>query len=116
MKEAILAMQHLIDWIDEHAMENPGLIEMSKQIGYSPYYCSEQFHRVAGITIKEYMARRRLSMAALAIRDTNPIADAYCFGLWIFFPNRSDESFCECFWMYTGSISKKSYAHTDSMS
>lgn len=71
MKEAILAMQHLIDWIDEHAMENPGLIEMSKQIGYSPYYCSEQFHRVAGITIKEYMARRRLSMAALAIRDTN---------------------------------------------
>lgn len=71
LKEAILAMQHLIDWIDEHAMENPGLIEMSKQIGYSPYYCSEQFHRVAGITIKEYMARRRLSMAALAIRDTN---------------------------------------------
>ncbi|MBR4084084.1 MAG: helix-turn-helix transcriptional regulator, partial [Lachnospiraceae bacterium] len=47
-----------IDWIDEHAMENPGLIEMSKQIGYSPYYCSEQFHRVAGITIKDYMARR----------------------------------------------------------
>ena len=54
MKEAILAMQHLIDWIDKHAIENPGLIEMSKQIGYSPYYCSEQFHRVAGITIKDY--------------------------------------------------------------
>ena len=71
MKETILAMQHLIDWIDEHAVENPGLNEMSKQIGYSPYYCSEQFHRVAGITIKEYMARCRLSMAALAIRDTN---------------------------------------------
>ncbi len=71
MKEAILAMQRLIDWIDEHAIENPGLIEMSKQIGYSPYYCSEQFHRIAGITIKEYMARRRLSMAAMAIRDTN---------------------------------------------
>lgn len=51
LKEAILAMQHLIDWIDKHAIENPGLIEMSKQIGYSPYYCSEQFHRVAGITI-----------------------------------------------------------------
>lgn len=71
MKEAILAMQRLIDWIDAHAVENPGLAEMSKQIGYSPYYCSEQFHRIAGITIKEYMARRRLSLAALAIRDTD---------------------------------------------
>ena len=71
MKEAIMAIQHLIDWIDEHAIENPGLIEMSEQIGYSPYYCSEQFHRIAGITIKEYMSKRRLSMAALAVRDTN---------------------------------------------
>ena len=76
MKEAIMAMQRLIDWIDAHAVENPGLVEMSKQIGYSPYYCSEQFHRIAGITIKEYMARRRLSMAALVIRDTDrPLLD-----------------------------------------
>lgn len=71
MKEAVYAMQRLIDWIDEHAVENPGLIEMAQQIGYSPYYCSEQFHRIAGITIKEYMARRRLSMATIAIRDTD---------------------------------------------
>lgn len=76
MKEAILAMQCLIDWIDAHAVENPGLAEMSRQIGYSPYYCSEQFHRIAGITIKEYMARRRLSLAAMAIRDTDrPLLD-----------------------------------------
>lgn len=76
MKEAILAMQRLIDWIDAHAVENPGLAEMSRQIGYSPYYCSEQFHRIAGITIKEYMARRRLSLAAIAIRDTDrPLLD-----------------------------------------
>lgn len=71
MKEAIMAIQHLIDWIDEHAIENPSLIEMSEQIGYSPYYCSEQFHRIARITIKEYMSRRRLSMVALAVRDTD---------------------------------------------
>ncbi len=64
-------MQRLIDWIDAHAVENPGLAQMSREIGYSPYYCSEQFHRIAGITIKEYMARRRLSLAAIAIRDTD---------------------------------------------
>ena len=50
MKEAVFAMQRLIDWIDEHAVENPGLVEMAGQIGYSPYYCSEQFHRIAGMT------------------------------------------------------------------
>ncbi len=71
MNEWIYAIQHLIDWIDEHVVENPSLAEIASQVGYSPYYCSEQFHRVAGMTIKSYMAKRRLCMAALAIRDTS---------------------------------------------
>lgn len=76
MYEWIYAIQHLIDWIDEHALENPSLNEIAKQVGYSPYYCSEQFHRIAGMTIKSYMAKRRLCKAALAIRDTDkPISD-----------------------------------------
>lgn len=62
-------MQHLIDWIDTHAIEKPTLMEISEQVGYSPYYCSEQFHHVAGMTIKAYVAKRRLSMAAVAICD-----------------------------------------------
>ncbi len=69
MYEWIYAVQHLIDWIDTHALEKPTLMEISKQVGYSPYYCSEQFHRVAGMTIKAYVSKRRLSMAAVAIRD-----------------------------------------------
>ncbi len=64
MNEWIYAIQHLIDWIDEHVVENPSLAEIASQVGYSPYYCSEQFHRVAGMTIKSYMAKRRLCMDA----------------------------------------------------
>ena len=76
MCEWIFAIQKLIDWIDEHACENPSLSEISGQIGYSPYYCSEQFHRVTGMTVREYMAKRRLTMAALALRDTDmPIVE-----------------------------------------
>ena len=71
MNEWIYAVQKLLDWIDDHVIENPSLTEISKQVGYSPWYCSEQFHRISGMTIKEYMAKRRLSMAALALRDTN---------------------------------------------
>lgn len=76
MYEWIFAAQKLIDWIDEHVLEAPSLSEISAQVGYSPWYCSEQFHRITGMTIKEYMAKRRLCLAALALRDTDiPIID-----------------------------------------
>lgn len=76
MYEWIYAAQRLINWIDDHAVENPSLSEISEQVGYSPCYCSEQFHRVVGMTLKEYMAKRRLCLAALALRDTEiPLID-----------------------------------------
>jgi AraC-like DNA-binding protein len=76
MNEWIYAIQKLLDWIDDHVIENPSLTEISRQVGYSPWYRSEQFHRISGMTIKEYMAKRRLSMAALALRDTDiPLID-----------------------------------------
>ncbi len=70
MQEWQNAVQRLIDHIEEHASENPSLSEISAHIGYSPYYCSEQFHRFAGMTIREYMLKRRLSMATAELRDT----------------------------------------------
>ena len=71
MYEWIYAVQEMIDWIDDNAISNPSLAEISTQIGYSPYYCSAQFHRIAGMTIKSYSAGRRLCMATLAIRDSS---------------------------------------------
>ena len=71
MSEWIFTVQRLVDYIDDHAVENPSLSEISKEIGYSPWYCSEQFHRVVGMTIKEYMTKSRLTLAALALRNTD---------------------------------------------
>lgn len=70
MNEWNETVQAMIDWIEENPTENSILIPMSKSIGYSPYYCSAQFHRVVGITIKAYSAGRRLTKAAIDIRDT----------------------------------------------
>lgn len=70
MREWRDAAQKLVDYIEEHICENPSLSEISAHIGYSPYYCSEQFHRFAGMTIREYMLKRRLAMAAMDLRDT----------------------------------------------
>lgn len=63
-------VQKMIDWIEAHLTDNPSLMDMSNQIGYSPYYCSARFHEVVGMTFKSYIAGRRLAKAALAIRDT----------------------------------------------
>lgn len=65
------AIQKMIDWIEANITENPTLIEMSQQIGYSPYYCSVQFHKICGMTIKNYVSGRRLALAAVALRDTD---------------------------------------------
>lgn len=46
MEPWITAIQHLPDWIDEHAIDNPSLTEISNQVGYSPYYCSQIFRRI----------------------------------------------------------------------
>ena len=64
------SIQKMIDWIEEHLTEEISLLDMSKQIGYSPYYCSSRFHEIVGMTIKSYVSGRRLAKATLEIRDT----------------------------------------------
>ena len=65
------AIQKMIYWIEEHLTDSPSLTEMSEQIGYSPYYSSVKFHEVVGMTIRNYIAGRRLARATLEIRDTH---------------------------------------------
>lgn len=65
------AIQKMIDWIELHLTDEPTLMEMSRQIGYSPFYCSTQFHRLCGMTIRNYMAGRRLARAAVDLRDSD---------------------------------------------
>jgi AraC family transcriptional regulator len=63
-------IQRMIDWIEINIENRPGLLEMSREIGYSPSYCSFLFHHVTGTTLKSYMAGRRLCQATLELRDT----------------------------------------------
>ena len=71
MSEWKKAIQAMINWIDENIDKNPTLLDMSKQIGYSPYYCSSQFHQIVGMAIREYVSQQKLYYAALDIRDTD---------------------------------------------
>lgn len=71
MYERNEAVQKMIDWIEENLTESPSLIAMSSHIGYSPQHCSRMFHDISGMTIKDYIAGRRLSRATMEIRDTD---------------------------------------------
>lgn len=63
-------VQKMLDWIEKNIGENPMLQRMSEQVGYSTYYCSVQFHKICGMTLRSYISGRRLTLAALALRDT----------------------------------------------
>ena len=76
MYEWNYAVQEMIDWIEEHLIESPTLDELANQVGYSKFYCSSQFQKIVGMTIRRYTAGRRLCAATLKVRDTNqPILD-----------------------------------------
>lgn len=64
-------VQAMIDWIEDNLDESPSLLSLSSHIGYSPYYCSAQFHKITGMTIRTYIASRRLCRATIDIRDTS---------------------------------------------
>ena len=61
----------MIDWIEQNITDDPTLLKMSKQVGYSPFYCSSRFHEIVGMTLRSYIAGRRLCRATLEIRDTD---------------------------------------------
>ncbi len=64
-------LQSMVSWVNDNALENPTLADISNRLGYSPYYCSTQFKGYVGITIKKYIARAKLEAAAKLLRDTD---------------------------------------------
>jgi len=71
MDEWKKSIQKMIRWIDDNICENPTLSDMSKQIGYSPYYCSTQFHAFSGMTMREYVAQRKMYCAFIEVHNSD---------------------------------------------
>ncbi|MDT3428601.1 AraC-like DNA-binding protein [Paenibacillus forsythiae] len=64
-------VQLMVDWVDANLSETQSLLKMSEQLGYSPYYCSRQFSELTGMTLRDYIWTRKISRAALELRDTD---------------------------------------------
>lgn len=61
----------MVEWVEMNISDNPTLHEMSSHVGYSPYYCSSKFHEVVGLTFKRYVLKRKLSIAALELGQSD---------------------------------------------
>ena len=64
------AIEKSLSWIEDNITEEFSLFDLANHAGYSPFYFSRLFSLVVGVTIKKYIADRRLCRVAFEIRDT----------------------------------------------
>ena len=70
------SVQNIIDWLEDNIKSDHSLVEIARHVGYSPFYCSTVFREVSGMTLREYIALRRLALVAQELRRTRaPIVD-----------------------------------------
>lgn len=69
MKEQVLAVQRMQDYIEKHLREKIGLEELAKAAQFSPWYCHRLFQDYTGLTPASYIRRLRLGKAALQLKN-----------------------------------------------
>ncbi len=65
---AVTCMQ---SYIEKHLYERITLLDLSKHVNYSPFYCARMFKELLGKAPFEYIRALRLTKAALRLRDTD---------------------------------------------
>lgn len=69
MKEQILAVQRMQDYIEAHLDEKTGLAELASVSLFSPWYSYRLFQEYTGMTPAAYIRRLRLARAALGLKN-----------------------------------------------
>lgn len=71
MLDTLSNMNNALTYIEEHLTEEIDYSEVSKIAYCSEYHFKRMFSFLAGIGLSEYIRRRRLSLAAIDLKDTN---------------------------------------------
>ena len=71
MKEQIMAVQRMQDYIGENLTKEITLSDLARTSLFSPWYSYRLFREHLGLTPAEYVRKLRLSRAALRLRDEN---------------------------------------------
>lgn len=63
-------VQQIINFIEQHILNEISLKKISENVCYSPWYVSRIFHEAVYMSIQSYIKKRRMSLAAIELRDT----------------------------------------------
>lgn len=91
----LIQLDEMISYIEEHLQEPINYKKLSRIVGLPPYILQRIFHFIVGISITEYIRKRRLSKAYEQLKNNNnvtEIAFAYCYS--------SNSSFSRAFKKY----------------
>lgn len=69
--EWINGMNAAVNYIEEHILEEPNLNKLGKLAGCSSHHFQRIFTYIGGVTLTEYLRRRRMSLAAVDLKDSN---------------------------------------------
>ncbi len=69
MKEQVLAVQRMQDYIDEHTDEDITMADLARASLFSPWHSYRIFKQYIGLTPAEYIRRLRLSKSALRLKN-----------------------------------------------
>ena len=69
MKEQILAVQRMQDYIEEQLDSEITMAELAKAALFSPWYSYRLFREYTGLTPCEYIRRLRLSRSAQRLKN-----------------------------------------------
>lgn len=89
----ILLIQKSIDYIEKHLSEALKLDEIAKQSHFSEFHFDRLFHKTVGVSVMEYVRKRRLSEAAIELIET----DEKITDIALKFQFSSEESFSRAF-------------------
>ena len=71
MKEQVLAVQRMQDYIEAHLEQEISLSQLAKESLFSPWHSYRLFQAYTGLTPTEYIRRLRLSKSALRLKQEN---------------------------------------------
>lgn len=69
--EWVQGMNEAVNYIEEHILEEPDLNELGKLAGCSAHHFQRIFTYIGGITLTECLRKRRMSLAAVDLKDEN---------------------------------------------
>lgn len=69
--EWVQGMNKAVNYIEEHILEEPDLNQLGRLAGCSAHHFQRIFTYIGGITLTEYLRKKRMSLAAVDLKDEN---------------------------------------------